>query len=330
MTHPAPHESTCRHDDHHGHSHGAGGHNHHGVPDDFGKAFVIAITLNSGFVAAEFIYGIFANSTALMADAGHNLSDVLGLLLAWGAGILAKRVPDGRFTYGMRGSSIIAAMANAVLLLLVSGAIGWASLQRLLAPPAVAGLTVTLVAGAGILVNGISAWFFVKGSKGDLNIRGAYLHMASDAVMSLGVVIAGIVMSLTGWYWLDPALSFILVVIIVIGTWHLLRESVVMALAAIPSNVDVGAVSAYLERKPGVTAIHDLHIWCLSTTETALTVHLVMPGAYPGDAFMDEITHELKSKFSIVHSTVQLEQGTTAHVCALLSPSVESHDAHAH
>jgi cobalt-zinc-cadmium efflux system protein len=302
--------------DHSAHAHGHGGH-HHAAPTDHGNAFKIAIALNTGFIVVEFFYGYIANSTALMADAGHNLSDVLGLLLAWGAAVLAKRAPNARYTYGLRSTSILAALGNAMLLLLACGAIAWEAILRLSQPPAVAGMTVTLVALAGIAVNGLSAWLFVKGSKGDLNIRGAYLHMMADAVVSMGVVVAGIAMLLTGWYWLDSAVSIVIVAVIVAGTWGLLRESTQLALNAVPANIESDAIAECLLRRPGVSDIHDLHIWGMSTTESALTVHLVMPGGYPGDTFMDELMHELKSRFSIHHSTLQIEQGTTSHACIL-------------
>lgn len=301
--------------DHGGHSHG-GGHQH-GDPNNHGRAFVVAIVLNTGFVMIEFAYGFVANSTALMADAGHNLSDVLGLLLAWGAAILSRRVPSERYTYGLRSTSILAALANAMFLLVACGAIAWEAIQRFSQPPVVAGLTVTLVAGVGIIINGLSAWLFMKGSKDDLNIRGAYLHMAADAAVSLGVAVAGVVMLFTGWYWLDPVVSFAIVAVIVIGTWGLLRDSVQLALSAVPAHIDVAAVEDYLRQRPGVTEVHDLHIWGMSTTESALTVHLVMPEGYPGDAFMDDIMRTLKERFSVQHSTLQVEQGTTDHACVL-------------
>lgn len=302
--------------DHCGHSH-SDGHHHHGDPNNHGRAFAIAIALNTVFVAVEMTYGFIANSTALMADAGHNLSDVMGLLLAWGAAILARKAPSERFTYGLRSTSILAAMANAMLLLVACGAIALEAIQRISTPPAVAGLTITVVAGIGIIVNGLSAWLFVKGSKGDLNIRGAYLHMATDAIVSLGVVIAGIAMLFTGWYWLDPLISLAIVAVILIGTWGLLRESVQLALSAVPAHIDLPAVETYLRECAGVTDIHDLHIWAMSTTESAMTVHLVMPEGYPGDGFMDEIAHTLAERFALQHCTLQVEQGTTDHSCAL-------------
>ncbi|OIR14691.1 cadmium, cobalt and zinc/H(+)-K(+) antiporter [mine drainage metagenome] len=302
--------------DHSGHSH-EGHHHHHGDPNNHGRAFVIAIALNTAFVAVEFAYGIIAHSTALMADAGHNLSDVLGLLLALGAAILARKTPSGRFTYGLRSTSILAALTNAMFLMVACGGIAWEAIQRFSEPHVVAGLTVSLVAVVGIGINGLSAWLFVKGSKGDLNVRGAYLHMMADAAVSLGVAVAGVAMMYTGWYWLDPAVSLAIVAVIVIGTWGLLRESLQLALNAIPAHIDATALEDYLRECPGVADIHDLHIWGMSTTESALTVHLVMPGGYPGDAFMDDIICTLRERFSIQHSTLQVEMGTTDHVCVL-------------
>ena len=310
--------------DHSGHSH-SDGHHHHGDPDNHGRAFVIAIALNIAFVVVEFAYGVVANSTALMADAGHNLSDVLGLLLALGAAFLARKTPSGRFTYGLRSTSILAALTNAMLLMVACGAIALEAIQRFSQPHVVAGLTVTLVACIGIVINGVSAWLFVKGSKGDLNIRGAYLHMMADAAVSLGVAVAGVAMIFTGWYWLDPVVSLAIVAVIVIGTWGLLRESLQLALSAIPAHIDVPALEIYLRQCRGVTDIHDLHIWGMSTTESALTVHLVMPDGYPGDAFMDDIMCTLQERFSIQHSTLQVEQGTTDHVCVLHPDTASTH-----
>ena len=306
------------HDQHAGHSH-AGGHHHHGDPSTQGRAFIVAIALNSIFVAVEFGYGNAANSTALMADAGHNLSDVLGLFLAWAAVVVGRRAPNERFTYGLRSTSILAALGNAMLLLVACGAIGWEAVQRFSQPPAVASVTVMVVAAIGIVVNGLSAWMFVKGSASDLNIRGAYLHMAADAAVSLGVVVAGLVMLFTGWYWLDPLVSLVIVAVILIGTWGLLRESLHLALNAVPPHIVLSAVADYLRKLPGVSDIHDLHIWGMSTTESALTVHLVMPAGYPGDAVIDGITQTLNRRFSVHHSTLQIEQGTTQHACSLHS-----------
>ena len=278
---------------------------------------MLAIGLNAVFVAIEFGYGFVANSTALMADAGHNLSDVLGLILAFGAALLAKREPSKRYTYGLRSSSILAALMNALLLMLACGAIGWEAVQRLSAAAPVAGKTVSIVAAVGVLINGLSAWLFMAGSKDDINIRGAYQHMAADAAISLGVAVSGVAIMVTGWSWLDPALSIVIVLFILAGTWSLLKESLRMVLAAVPANVDAAAVADFLRAQPGVAGMHDLHIWAMSTTETALTAHLVMPAGYPGDSAIDAIVAQLKSQFAIAHCTLQVEQGTTAHDCAL-------------
>jgi len=314
------HHDHAEHHAHHGHSHHGHHHgHHHGLPSQQGRAFVIAILLNMGFVLVEFGYGFFANSTALMADAGHNLSDVLGLVLAWAAAILAKRTASNRYTYGLRSSSILAALGNSMLLLVACGAIAWEALLRFSQPPVVAGFTVSLVALVGIAVNGVSAWLFMKGSEHDLNIRAAYLHMAADAAVSLGVAVAGVVIVFTGWYWLDPLASLVIVLVILVSTWGLLRDSVQLALHAVPPSVEVKAVEDYLLKLEGVADIHDLHIWGMSTTESALSVHLVMPAGYPGDAFMDGVVDTLKQRFGVHHSTLQMEQGTTQHSCALHS-----------
>lgn len=303
--------------DHGSHAHGEACGHHHGVSPEHGGAFALAVALNTIFVVVEFAFGFVANSTALIADAGHNLSDVLGLLLAWGAATLSKRAPNGRFTYGLRASSILAAVANAVLLLVACGAIAWEAVSRFSQPPAVAGMTVTLVACVGIAINGLSAWLFAKGSKGDLNVRGAYLHMLGDAAVSLGVVVAGLAMISTGWFWLDPVVSLAIVAVIVWGTWGLLRESLELALNAVPTGIDLDGVEAYLRSLPCVADIHDLHIWGMSTTESALTVHLVIPGGYPGDEYMDGIERTLHGRHRIHHCTLQVELGTTDHVCGL-------------
>ncbi|WP_306394751.1 cation diffusion facilitator family transporter [Telluria beijingensis] len=321
MSHDHAHSHDHHGHDHHdhGHSHGFGHHHHHHMPspEGHGRAFALAIGLNLAFVIVEFTYGFIAHSTALMADAGHNLSDVLGLVLAWGAAVLARSVPKGRYTYGLRGSSILAALGNGLLLMVACGAIAWEAVQRIAEPAPVAGATVSIVAAIGVVINGFSAWLFLAGSKGDLNIRGAYLHMAADAALSLGVVISGLTIMFSGWTWIDPVVSLVIVVVIVLGTWSLLRESVQLSMAAVPPNVDAGKVQAFLAGQPGVTGVHDLHIWALSTTETALTAHLVIPGGYPGDAALDAIEHTLREKYAIHHSTLQVELGTTHHHCTL-------------
>ena len=311
----------------HPHTHSEG-HHHHPAPNNQGLTFAITIFLNLAFVGVEFVYGFMVNSTAIIADAGHNVSDVLGLLLSWGAIILARRQPSKRYTYGLRSTSILAALANAMLLLVACGAIAWEAVHRFSQPPAIAGLTISVVAGVGIAINGLSALLLMKGSKGDLNIRSAYLHMAADTAVSLAVVIAGIAMLYTGWYWLDPAISLVIVVVIVIGTWGLLRESLQLALSAVPAQIDAPAINAYLNQLEGVTDTHDLHIWGLSTTENALTVHLVMPGGHPGDAFMDECVLTLQERFSVHHSTLQIELGTTDHACALTVTKPTQHHHH--
>jgi cobalt-zinc-cadmium efflux system protein len=308
------------HDHTHGHAHGhhGHGHHHHRAPDaGNGRAFALAIGLNIVFVGVEFSYGFIANSTALMADAGHNLSDVLGLALAWGAALLGRSAPNGRYTYGLRSSSILAALANALLLMVACGAIAWEAVHRFSNPAPVAGITVSVVAALGVAVNGFSAWLFMAGSKDDLNVRGAYLHMAADAAISLAVVVAGLAIMATGWTWLDPLTSIAIVLVIVVGTWSLLRESLQLVLGAVPASIDAGAVAAYLQQRPGVAEVHDLHIWAMSTTENALTAHLVMPAGYPGDQTIDGIVAELRHDFAIHHCTLQVEQGTTEHGCTL-------------
>ena len=295
------------HDHGHDHDHGAhrGGHVH--APASFGKAFAIGVALNVGFVVVEAVYGVLSNSMALLADAGHNLGDVLGLLVAWLASELVKRAPSDRFTYGLRGSSILAALFNAVFLLVTVGAISWEAILRLGSPEPVAERTVMIVAAIGIAVNGVTAWLFASGGKHDINLRGAFLHMASDALVSAGVVVAGLVILLTGWLWLDPVVSLAINAIIVWGTWGLLRDSLGMSMAAVPAQIDPAALRAFLSSREGVAAIHDLHVWPVSTTETALTCHLVMPAGHPGDAFLHTLAAELAKSFKIGHPTIQIE-----------------------
>ncbi|WP_461329244.1 cation diffusion facilitator family transporter [Bradyrhizobium diazoefficiens] len=297
------------HDHDHGHDHGHGrglGHAHVHAPASFGKAFAIGISLNTALVVAEAVYGYIGNSTALLADAGHNLSDVLGLVVAWGAAIAARRAPSGRFTYGLRASTILAALANAVFLLVATGAIGWEAILRLREPEPVAGVTVMVVAGIGILVNGFTAMLFASGRKDDINIEGAYLHMAADAAVSLGVVVSAALIIWTGWLWLDPVTSLVICAAILWSTTSLLRGSIDMSMAAAPKGTDLAAIRALLLARPGVSAIHDLHVWPISTTETALTCHLVMP-AGSGDAFLMETAQMLKTSFRIGHTTLQVE-----------------------
>ncbi|MBY0557834.1 MAG: cation diffusion facilitator family transporter [Burkholderiaceae bacterium] len=313
---------SCSHGHDHGHDHAHGhghGHHHHGDPNTMGRAFAIAIALNTAFVGIEFGYGFLANSTALMADAGHNLSDVLGLMLAWGAAILARRLPNGRYTYGLRSTSMLAALFNAMLLMVACGGIAWEAVQQLLHPSPVGGLTVSIVAGIGILINGFSAWLFMSGSKDDINIRGAYLHMAADAAISLGVLVAGVAVMYTGWNWLDPLVSMLIVGFIVYSTWALLKQSLRLMMAAVPDHIDDAAITHFLQQQPGVSAVHDLHIWAMSTTETALTVQLVTPQGHPGDAALDAISAQLRADYAIHHSTLQIRLGANAQTCSLLS-----------
>ena len=282
-----------------------------------GRAFAAGIALNVAFVIAEVILGLMANSLALVADAMHNLSDVVGLVLAWGASALALRPPSARFTYGFRGSTILAALANAMLLLVVTGGIAWEALHRLKNPGIVNETLMIWVAIAGIVINGVTAWFFMADRKSDLNVRGAYLHMAADAGVSAGVALAGAGMLLTGWLWLDPAVSLVIVATIFVGTWGLLRDSVKLALHAAPESVDPSEVRGYLCALKGVAEVHDLHIWGMSTTETALTAHLVMPAGHPGDEFIAHVVHDIEHRFRIGHVTIQIEMGTSANPCAL-------------
>ncbi len=286
------------------------------APASFGRAFAIGIGLNAAYVGAEAVYGVAAHSLALLADAGHNLGDVLGLAAAWGASVLGKRAPGGRYTYGLRRTSVLAALGNAVVLLVVTGGIAWEAVRRLSEPEPTGGVTVMVVAALGIAVNGITAWLFMSGRKGDLNIRGAFMHMASDALVSAGVVVAGGLILWTGWQWLDPAISLVVSAIIVAGTWSLLRDSVNLSLDAVPNGIDQDAVRACLCGLPGVVEIHDLHIWGMSTTETALTAHLVLLDATPDFRLIERACTEVR-KFGIGHATFQVETPEMAHTCAL-------------
>ena len=301
--HDDGHEHGGAHD--HGHDHGGHGHSH--APKSFGKAFAIGTALNLGFVIIEAGYGIAAGSMALLADAGHNLSDVLGLLIAWGAATLGRRIPKGRYTYGFRSSSILAAFLNALLLLVAIVVIAVEAIRRFSEPAPVAGSTVMIVAAVGIVINTATALLFMSGRKGDLNIKGAFLHMAADAGVSAGVVLAGLAIVLTGRTWIDPVTSLVIVVVVAIGTWGLLRDSVNMSLQAAPPGVDPARIGAFLRKQRGVKGVHDLHVWPMSTTETALTVHLLVPEGYPGDAFTIEIVKSLKERFGIDHATIQIE-----------------------
>ncbi|OYU35198.1 cation diffusion facilitator family transporter [Novosphingobium sp. PASSN1] len=305
--HHHDHEHEHGHEHGHPHGHGHHGHAHHHAPASFGRAFAIGIVLNSAFVAVEAGYGIASGSMALVADAGHNLSDVLSLAVAWAASILAARPPSARFTYGYKSSSILAALFNVALLLIALGAILVETIHRLIVPAPVAAGPVMAVAAIGIAINTATALLFLRGSAHDINLRGAYLHMAADAAVSAGVVVAGALIALTGAWWIDPVTSLVIVGVIAWGTWGLARDSLKMGLLGVPGSVDSHAVQGHLASLPGVAAIHDLHIWPMSTTETAMTAHLVMPGGNPGDGFLTSLAHILKHDFGICHATVQIE-----------------------
>lgn len=305
--------ATAHHHDHphdHDHGHGQGHHHHHHAPADFGRAFAVGIVLNTGFVVLEMGAGLAYGSMALIADAGHNLSDVLALALAWGASIAAKRPASGRYTYGYKSSTILAALANALLLAAAIGAIGFETVHRLMNPGAPQGVAMIVVAGIGIAINALTAMLFLRGQE-DLNIRGAYLHMASDAAVSLGVVVAGVLIVVTGIVWIDPLVSLGILAVIGAGTWGLARDSLAMGLLAAPETIDLSQVRQHLGALEGVTAVHDLHVWPMSTTEVALTAHLVMPGCPAPDSFLREIAAALEARFGVHHTTIQVESGET-------------------
>ena len=306
----------------HDHSHNHNDHAHQHGPANYNMAFAVGITLNLGFVFIESFYGYLSHSLALMADAGHNLSDVLGLLLAWGATYLATKKPSKKYTYGFRSSSILAALANAIFLLVAVGGIAWEAIHRFNNQEQVGTSTVMVVAGIGILINGFTAFLFMSGRKKDLNLKGAYLHMLSDALVSVGVVIAGLIISLTGLNWIDPLVSLIIAVIIIAGTWGLLRDSVQLALNAVPENINQEKVMLYLKELPLVSEVHDLHIWAMSTTETALTAHIIIKSGHPGDLFLKKLRHELEHDFGIHHVTVQIEMGDANEKCEMAPDEV--------
>jgi cobalt-zinc-cadmium efflux system protein len=291
-------------------------HSHGHTQSSYGRAFAIGIALNLAYVGGEAIAGIFSGSLALLADAGHNLADVLGLALSWGAAVLSRRQPSRRFTYGLRSSSILAALANAIILLVVTGGIAWEAIWRISHPVQVASGIIIAVAAIGILVNGGTALLFSSGT-GDLNVKAAFSHLAADALVTAGVVAAGIVIWLTNWLWLDPAASLIVSAVIVFGTWGLLKSAIGLALDAVPEGLDVAAVRAHLLAVPGVAGLHDLHIWGMSTTETALTCHLIMPTGHPGDIVLNEMAQQLHHRFGIQHATIQIELADSDEICAL-------------
>ena len=286
-------------------------------PNSFGRAFAIGVGLNAAYVVAESVYGYVSHSLALLADAGHNLSDVLGLMLAWGASCLATRGPTLRRTYGYKSTSTLAALANGVLLLLATGAIGWESIVRFMHPEPVQTTIMLWVAVAGVVVNGTTALLFMSGRKGDINIRGAFLHMAADAVVTLGVVVAALLIPVTGWLWLDPAISLVIAAVILVGTWNLLRDSINLAMDAVPEGIDPGAVREWLGTLPGVIEVHDLHVWAIGTTDTALTAHLVRNDSGGDRDLLAGIQDGARDRFGIAHATVQLETTEAAQDCLL-------------
>jgi cobalt-zinc-cadmium efflux system protein len=291
-------------------------HSHGHTQSSYGRAFAIGIALNLAYVGGEAIGGIFSGSLALLADAGHNLADVLGLALSWGAAVLSRRQPSGRFTYGLRSSSILAALANAIILLVVTGGIAWEAIWRIGHLVQVASGIVVAVAAIGIFVNGGTALLFSSGA-GDLNVKSAFLHLAADALVTAGVVATGTVILLTNWLWLDPAVSLLVSAVIVFGTWRLLKSAIGLALDAVPEGLDAAAVRAHLLALPGVAGLHDLHIWGMSTTETALTCHLIMPAGHPGDAVLSAMAQQLHHRFGIEHATIQIELADSDEACAL-------------
>ena len=290
-------------------------HPHHHGPPDYDRAFALGVALNVAFVVVEAVFGVLSDSLALLTDAGHNLSDVLGLLLAWGAAALARKQPSARRTYGYSRATIIASLFSGLLLMGAVGAIGWEAVNRLVEPGQPAGLTIMIVAAIGVVVNTVTALLFVSGKDRDLNIRGAFLHMAADAAVSLGVVASGALILAFGLAWIDPMISLVIAAVIFLSTWGLLRDSLNLAVDAVPRNVDPGAVRAYLADLPGVTAVHDLHIWPLSTTDTALTAHLVMDRFPADDRFLNDVSGVLSARFSINHPTIQLERQDSDVVC---------------
>jgi len=290
-------------------------HHHHHSPPDYSRAFAAGVALNVLFVVVEAFYGVLSDSLALITDAGHNLSDVFGLLLAWGAAALARKRPSARRTYGYSRATIIASLFSGLLLMGAVGAIGWEAIGRLMDPPQPAGKTIMIVAAIGVVINTATALFFLSGRNNDLNIRGAFLHMAADAAVSLGVVVSGALILFYGLSWVDPFISLVIAGVIFLSTWGLLRDSLNLAVDAVPRNVDPEAVRGYLTGLPGVTAVHDLHIWPLSTTDTALTAHLVMQPLPDSDRFLNEVVLRLQENYSIDHATIQLERQESDIIC---------------
>ncbi len=313
----------------HGHDHAGHAHHHH-APASFDRAFAIGISVNIAFVAIEAFYGWKVNSLALLADAGHNLGDVAGLVLAWGGALAGRLRPDARYTYGWKRASILAAFANALLLLVAMGSLGWEAIGRLRTPEPMQGATVMVVAGIGIFVNLGTALLFMRGRDHDLNIRGAYLHMASDALVSAGVVVVGALALWTGWGWLDPAASLVIALVIVAGTWGLFRQSLRLMFDCVPEHIDLAAVRGVLEALPGVGRVHDLHVWATGTSDVALTAHLVMPTGHPDDAFFETATNQLRDRFKIGHVTLQVVREPFMALCEGDSAVVDRRHGHGH
>ena len=323
------------HGDHAGHDHaghGHAGHAHHHAPASFDRAFAIGISVNILFVAIEAFYGWKVNSLALLADAGHNLGDVAGLVMAWGGAMAGRLRPDARYTYGWKRASIFAAFVNAVLLLVAMGSLAWEAFRRLSAPEPMQGYTVMVVAAIGIAVNLGTALLFMRGAgkDGDINIRGAYLHMASDALVSAGVVVVGALALWTGWAWLDPVASLVIAAVIVVGTWGLFRQSLRLMFDGVPEHIDLGAVRTVLEALPGVARVHDLHVWATGTTDVALTAHLVMPGGHPDDPFFETATTQLRERFKIGHVTIQVVREPFMTSCDGVPPASVAQAAQGH
>lgn len=306
--------------DHHGHHHG----HHHPAPTNFNRAFAIGVALNLAFVIIEFGYGLAADSLALIADAGHNLSDVLGLLLAWGAAVLATKAASDRRTYGYRKATVLAALLSALLLLVALGGIVWEAVDRFANPAPVHGMTMIVVAAIGVLINGITAWLFFSGKDSDLNIRGAFLHMAADAAVSVGVVVAGLLILWGHWVWLDPAISLMIVAVVFVSTWGLLKDSVNYAMDGVPGHIHTDAVRQYLLNLPEVESVHDLHIWPLSTTQIALSAHLVVTDDRIDNALLGTIQQHCHAHFGIDHVTTQVETAQMANDCRL-QPKMDGH-----
>ena len=306
-------------------------HDHDHAPGNFNRAFAIGIALNAVFVAIEAFYGWRVNSLALLADAGHNLSDVAGLVLAWGGALALKVKPDARHTYGWKRATILAAFANALLLLMAIGALAWEAIGRLLSTQAAVhdqGVTIMLVAGVGIVINTATALLFMRGRESDLNVRAAFLHMAADALVSAGVVIAGALTLWQGWGWLDPVVSLGIAAVILWGTWGLFKQSLHLLFDGVPDSVDPLAVQACLAALPGVVRVHDLHIWAMGTSQIALTAHLVMPQGRADDAFLQEATHLLHERFDITHVTLQVMKVAFSRAC--VAPDPPQHETHEH